>query len=127
MDRYFQCQCQALIPGYIIILAEADVKDIRFIFARLSINRNILIEKNHFTGHETAVRLGLFKEQTEQQVNEYLDELAFLAETAGAGKPLNDLRRNFSTPTAHLCRQGQTGKRSNNISSEKSQYQHRHF
>ncbi|MBX9785120.1 MAG: GTPase HflX [Chitinophagaceae bacterium] len=36
--------------------------------------------------HEKAVLVGLVhKNQTEQQVNEYLDELAFLAETAGAG------------------------------------------
>jgi GTPase len=34
---------------------------------------------------ETAILVGLIhKNQTEQQVNEYLDELAFLAETAGA-------------------------------------------
>lgn len=42
-------------------------------------------KKTSLTGHETAVLIGLVqKEQTEQQVNEYLDELAFLAETAGA-------------------------------------------
>jgi GTP-binding protein HflX len=35
--------------------------------------------------HETAVLIGLIqKDQTELQVQEYLDELAFLAETAGA-------------------------------------------
>ncbi|MCP5804386.1 hypothetical protein NL322_27810, partial [Klebsiella pneumoniae] len=34
---------------------------------------------------ETTVLVGLIsKNQTEEQVNEYLDELAFLAETAGA-------------------------------------------
>ena len=34
---------------------------------------------------EKAVLVGLVhKDQTEQQVQEYLDELAFLAETAGA-------------------------------------------
>ncbi len=40
--------------------------------------KNILLE-------EKAVLVGVIqKDQTEQQVNEYLDELAFLAETAGA-------------------------------------------
>jgi GTPase len=45
-----------------------------------------LIEKKSIiTEEENAVLVGLVhKEQTEQQVNEYLDELAFLAETAGA-------------------------------------------
>lgn len=42
-------------------------------------------KKNIIQGTETAVIVGIVgKEQTEQQVNEYLDELAFLAETAGA-------------------------------------------
>jgi len=37
------------------------------------------------TTEEIAILVGLvYKEQTEQMVNEYLDELAFLAETAGA-------------------------------------------
>jgi GTP-binding protein HflX len=45
-----------------------------------------LIEKKQkISGQENAILVGLVhKEQTEQQVNEYLDELAFLAETAGA-------------------------------------------
>ncbi|MBS1509398.1 MAG: GTPase HflX [Bacteroidetes bacterium] len=45
-----------------------------------------MIEKKQlFTQEEHAVLVGLvYKEQTEIQVNEYLDELAFLAETAGA-------------------------------------------
>jgi len=45
-----------------------------------------LIEKQHkIKGEETAVLVGLIqKEQTQEQVYEYLDELAFLAETAGA-------------------------------------------
>jgi GTP-binding protein HflX len=45
-----------------------------------------LIEKKKVVGaSENAVLVGLIqKNQTEQQVNEYLDELAFLAETAGA-------------------------------------------
>ncbi len=45
-----------------------------------------MIEKKQlFSKEEHAVLVGLVhKEQTETQVNEYLDELAFLAETAGA-------------------------------------------
>ena len=45
-----------------------------------------MIEKKKVVGaSENAVLVGLIqKDQTEQQVNEYLDELAFLAETAGA-------------------------------------------
>ncbi len=42
-------------------------------------------KKQKISGQENAILVGLVhKEQTEQQVNEYLDELAFLAETAGA-------------------------------------------
>lgn len=42
-------------------------------------------KKNVIQKEEKAVLVGLvYKEQTEQQVQEYLDELAFLAETAGA-------------------------------------------
>ncbi len=45
----------------------------------------MLDKRNIIQGTETAVIVGLVgKDQTEQQVNEYLDELAFLAETAGA-------------------------------------------
>jgi GTPase len=45
-----------------------------------------LIEKQHkIKEEETAVLVGVIqKEQTQEQVYEYLDELAFLAETAGA-------------------------------------------
>ena len=45
-----------------------------------------MIEKKKIIQEEErAVLVGLVhKEQTEQQLNEYLDELAFLAETAGA-------------------------------------------
>jgi GTP-binding protein HflX len=45
-----------------------------------------LIEKKKAVLHEeNAILVGLIqKEQTEQMVNEYLDELSFLAETAGA-------------------------------------------
>ncbi len=42
-------------------------------------------KKQKIAKEENAILVGLVtKEQTEQQVNEYLDELAFLAETAGA-------------------------------------------
>src|SRR4029079_15683071 len=42
-------------------------------------------KRNRIQNEERAVLVGLVhKEQTEQQLNEYLDELAFLAETAGA-------------------------------------------
>jgi GTP-binding protein HflX len=45
----------------------------------------MLNKKNIFQEQEKAVLVGLVhKNQTEQQVQEYLDELAFLAETAGA-------------------------------------------
>lgn len=41
--------------------------------------------KNKIQGQENAILVGLvYKEQTEPMVNEYLDELSFLAETAGA-------------------------------------------
>ena len=44
----------------------------------------MLDKKNIIQGTETAVIVGLVgKDQTEPQVKEYLDELAFLAETAG--------------------------------------------
>jgi GTP-binding protein HflX len=44
-----------------------------------------LIEKQQIKKEERAVLVGLVKEQqTYEQVDEYLDELAFLAETAGA-------------------------------------------
>jgi GTPase len=45
----------------------------------------VLDKKNKIQNEEKAVLVGLvYKEQTETQVKEYLDELAFLAETAGA-------------------------------------------
>ncbi len=45
----------------------------------------MLDKKNNILREEKAVLVGVIqKDQTEQQVNEYLDELAFLAETAGA-------------------------------------------
>ena len=45
----------------------------------------MLDKKNSIVREEKAILVGLIhKEQTEAQVKEYLDELAFLAETAGA-------------------------------------------
>ena len=45
----------------------------------------MLDKKNIIQKEEKAILVGLvYKEQTEMQVKEYLDELAFLAETAGA-------------------------------------------
>ena len=45
----------------------------------------MLDKRNRIQKEERAVLVGLIhKDQTEQQVQEYLDELAFLAETAGA-------------------------------------------
>ena len=42
-------------------------------------------KKKNIVKEEKAILVGVVhKDQTEQQVNEYLDELAFLAETAGA-------------------------------------------
>ena len=44
-----------------------------------------MIEKKEIQANEKAILVGIVqKEQTEQQVTEYMDELAFLAETAGA-------------------------------------------
>ena len=46
---------------------------------------NMLDKKNIIKEEEPAVLVGLVqKDQTETQVQEYLDELAFLTETAGA-------------------------------------------
>ncbi len=48
-------------------------------------NKNMIDKRNKIQSEEKAVLVGLVhKDQTEQQVQEYLDELAFLAETAGA-------------------------------------------
>ena len=45
----------------------------------------MLDKKNLFNNEESAILVGVVKKyETEQQVKEYLDELAFLAETAGA-------------------------------------------
>ena len=45
----------------------------------------MLDKKNLFNNEESAILVGVIKkDETEQQVKEYLDELAFLAETAGA-------------------------------------------
>ena len=43
------------------------------------------LERHIMQAEEKAVLVAVMQQdQTEQQVNEYLDELAFLAETAGA-------------------------------------------
>ena len=48
-------------------------------------NFNLIEKKEKIQQEEKAVLIGLVQQQqTEEQVNEYLDELAFLAETAGA-------------------------------------------
>jgi len=58
-----------------------------------------LIEKKKSTGiDEVAILVGLIqKDQTEQQVTEYLDELEFLAETAGA-KTIKRFTQKMSHP-----------------------------
>jgi GTP-binding protein HflX len=58
-----------------------------------------LIEKKKSTGiYEVAILVGLIqKDQTEQQVTEYLDELEFLAETAGA-KTIKRFTQKMSHP-----------------------------
>ena len=44
-----------------------------------------MIEKQKIKDEERAILIGLVqKDQTQEQIDEYLDELAFLAETAGA-------------------------------------------
>lgn len=54
-------------------------------FAHQHISSIMLDKKNIITQEERAVLVGLIhKDQTEQQAKEYLEELAFLAETAGA-------------------------------------------
>src|SRR6185436_638134 len=52
---------------------------------RGSFINTMIDKKNIIKGSEKAVLVGLVhKDQTEPQLQEYLDELAFLAETAGA-------------------------------------------
>lgn len=61
-------------------MTSGRVKQAAFIFAFYMLDKKQIIEKE-----ERAVLVGLVhKDQTETQVQEYLDELAFLAETAGA-------------------------------------------
>jgi GTP-binding protein HflX len=55
------------------------------LFLHNCLNEIMLDKKNSIVKEEKAVLVGLIhKDQTETQVQEYLDELAFLAETAGA-------------------------------------------
>ncbi len=57
-----------------------------------------MIEKKSGLDEETAVLIGLiYKNQTEPQVKEYLEELAFLAETAGA-KTINRFSQRLPAP-----------------------------
>ncbi|MCH5599554.1 hypothetical protein [Niabella ginsengisoli] len=56
----------------------------------------MLDKKNIIQDKEAAIIVGVVqKEQTEQQVKDYLDELAFLAETAGA-ETKKDSFKNYS-------------------------------
>ena len=55
---------------------------------------------------ETAVLVGLITQmQDERKTNEYLDELAFLAETAGA-----EVVKRFTQKFGYLCRKRKTGR-----------------
>lgn len=64
----------------------------------------MLDKRNVIEKEEKAVLVGLVqKDQTEQQVTEYLDELAFLAETAGA-VTVKRFTQNRSILTAGLYR-----------------------
>jgi len=57
-----------------------------------------LIEKKQIQEAETAILVGLIHQhQTETQTKEYLDELAFLAETAGA-KAIKRFGKSCPTP-----------------------------
>ncbi|ULT45244.1 hypothetical protein KRR40_19335 [Niabella defluvii] len=56
----------------------------------------MLEKKNIIQDQQTAVVVGVVqKDQTEQQVKDYLDELEFLAETAGAVTK-KDLYKSYS-------------------------------
>lgn len=60
---------------------------------------------------ETAVLVGLVtKTQDERKTNEYLDELAFLAETAGAEVGEAVYPKAGCSAFRDLCRQGQAGR-----------------
>ena len=60
---------------------------------------------------ETAVLVGLVtKTQDERKTNEYLDELAFLAETAGAEVVKRFTQKAGCSAFRDLCRQGQAGR-----------------
>ena len=66
---------------------------------------------------ETAVLVGLITQtQDERKTNEYLDELAFLAETAGA-----EVVKRFTQklPTANSVLEKESWKKSDNISMTK--------
>ncbi|MEJ0083441.1 MAG: hypothetical protein WDM78_21380 [Puia sp.] len=59
---------------------------------------------------EKAVLVAVMQQdQTEQQVNEYLDELAFLAETAGAITQRKFVQKLAHPDSKNLHRKGKTG------------------
>ena len=65
---------------------------------------------------ETAVLIGLIhREQDEAKITEYLDELAFLTETAGA-QPLERFVQNWNNPTRRLLSVPVRSKRYGNTS-----------
>ena len=67
---------------------------------------------------ETAVLVGLITQmQDERKTNEYLDELAFLAETAGA--EVVKRFRNYRQPIRLLMSEKENWKRSDNIYGQK--------
>ena len=60
---------------------------------------------------ETAVLVGLITQmQDERKTNEYLDELAFLAETAGAEVVKRFTREIADSQFGYLCRKRKTGR-----------------
>jgi hypothetical protein len=68
------------MPRFFIVTANAS----SFTFANL-IFTVVIDRKQEIQQEERAVIVGvILKDQTELQVQEYLDELSFLAETAGA-------------------------------------------
>jgi GTPase len=78
---------QTIRAGTIFLPERAFYKQlaVRDYFCKTFAQDTLIEKKNIIAQEEHAVLIGLVhKEQTEQQVNEYLDELAFLAETAGA-------------------------------------------
>jgi GTPase len=71
-------------------------------------NHKLLLDKSKIIRNEVrAVLVGLVqKDQTEEQVNEYLDELAFLAETAGAVAVKRFTQKLFHPDSRHFVGKG---------------------